>query len=79
MKNNLLANRKILAVALLCCVPVLYLNFIAEDRYQTISHFSVVVEESNNVDASMGLLDFVGGTSGVANDTQIAIGFIQFG
>ena len=77
MKNNLLANRKILAVALLCCVPVFYLNFIAEDRYQTISHFSVVVEESNNVDASMGLLDFVGGTSGVANDTQIAIGFIH--
>jgi capsular polysaccharide transport system permease protein len=66
-----------ISIVALCLIPVLYLGFIAEDRYQTASHFSVVVEESNNVDASMGLLDFVGGTSGVANDTQIAIGFIN--
>jgi capsular polysaccharide transport system permease protein len=66
-----------ISILTLCLIPVLYLWLIAEDRYQTASHFSVVVEESNNVDASMGLLDFVGGTSGVANDTQIAIGFIN--
>lgn len=77
MKANKFNKMRIVAVLLLCLVPVFYLCFIAEDRYQTTAHFSVVVEESNNVDASMGLLDFVGGTSGVANDTQIAIGFIN--
>ena len=77
MNLNLLNNKVVVRIIALCLAPVIYLFFIAENRYRTESHFTVVVEEASNVEASMGLLDFVGGTSGVANDTQIAIGFIH--
>ena len=77
MNINPSNKKSVIKIIALCLVPVIYLFFVAENRYQTKSHFSVVVEETNNVDASMGLLDFVGGASGVANDTQIAIGFIH--
>ena len=77
MNFNFSNKNVAISIVALCRIPVLYLVLIAQDRYQTSSHFSVVVEESNNVDASMGLLDFVGGASGVASDTQIAIGFIN--
>lgn len=77
MNFNFSNKNVAISIVALCLIPVLYLVLIAQDRYQTSSHFSVVVEESNNVDASMGLLDFVGGASGVASDTQIAIGFIN--
>ena len=77
MKSTHSNIKKILAVLILCCIPALYLGFMAEDRFQSVSHVSVVVEESNNVDASMGLMALVGGTSGTASDAQIAIGFIN--
>ena len=76
MQSNPTKKAKILGILILCILPAAYLYLIAEDRYQSISHFSVVVEESNNVEASMGLLDMVTGASTVSNDAQTAIGFI---
>ena len=76
MQSNPTKKAKILGIIILCILPAAYLYLIAEDRYQSISHFSVVVEESNNVEASMGLLDMVTGASTVSNDAQTAIGFI---
>lgn len=68
---------KIYGIALLCAIPVVYLWFCAADRFQSTSHFSVVVEEGSNAEASMGLLDIVAGASNAASDAQIAIGFIH--
>lgn len=61
----------------LCVIPVIYLSFIAEERFQSVSHFSVVVEESNNAEASVGLLDIVTGSGPGASDAQIAVGFVS--
>lgn len=77
MKYNLSKLIKLIAVLILCSIPPLYLALIAEDRFQSVSHFSVVVEESNNADASMGLLNFVGGAANGASESQIAISFIN--
>lgn len=68
---------KIYGMALLCAIPVAYLWLFAADRFQATSHFSVVVEEGSNVEASMGLLDMVAGGNSGASDAQIAIGFIH--
>ncbi|MGB2011515.1 MAG: hypothetical protein ACPIGG_04470 [Akkermansiaceae bacterium] len=68
---------KVWSIAALCALPVTYLCFIAQDRFQATSHFSVVVEENSNVEASMGLLNMVTGTNSGATDDQIAIGFIN--
>ena len=77
MKINLTKKTKIISTLILCLLPSIYLTLIAQDRFQTVSHFSVVVEESNNAQASMGLLDMVVGTSAGATDAQVAIGFIN--
>ena len=77
MKINLTKKTKVITTIILCLLPCLYLMLLAQDRYQTISHFSVVVEEGNNAQASMGLLDMVAGTSAGATDAQVAIGFIN--
>lgn len=76
MKIHLTNRMKLIGMLAMCLLPGLYLWLIAEDRYQSASHFSVVVEESNNAEASMGLLDLVEGSAGRASDTQIVIGFI---
>ena len=60
MKINLSNRIKTIIVLTLCVIPSLYLYLIAQDRFQSTSHFSVVVEEDNNAEASMGLLDLVG-------------------
>ena len=77
MNFNFSKQSKILSIIVACAIPALYLYLVAEDRFQTISHFSVVVEESNNAEASMGLLDIVTGASAEATDAQVAIGFIN--
>jgi len=77
MNITLSKKTQVLGAIILCLLPSIYLTFIAQDRFQTISHFSVVVEESNNAEASMGLLDMVTGTSAGATDAQVAIGFIN--
>ena len=77
MNFNFSQQTKVFSVIAACVMPALYLSLIAEDRFQTISHFSVVVEESNNAEASMGLLDMVTGASAGATDAQVAIGFIN--
>ncbi len=77
MKSTHSNIRKILVILILCCTPAIYLGFIAEDRFQATSHFSVTVHAENSAEASMGLLALVGGTSGTASDAQIAIGFIN--
>ena len=77
MKINLSTRIKTIVVFTLCILPCLYLFLLAEDRFQSASHFSVVVEEDNNAEASMGLLDLVGTAPGAANDSQIVIGFIN--
>jgi capsular polysaccharide transport system permease protein len=77
MKSNLLKQKKSFIILMLCMLPCLYLTIIAKDRFQTISHFSVVVEESNNAEASMGLLGIVTGAAAGATDAQVAIGFIN--
>ena len=77
MKFNLSKKTKVISTLILCLLPSIYLTLIAQDRFQTVSHFSVVVEESNNAQASMGLLDMVTGTSAGATDAQVAIGFIN--
>lgn len=77
MKFNLSKKSKLTIIAIICLLPVIYLFFIAVDRFQAASHFSVVVEESNNAEASMGLLDMVTGSPTGVSDAQIAIGFIS--
>jgi capsular polysaccharide transport system permease protein len=77
MKINLSNRTKTTGLLLLCAIPALYLWLIAQDRFQCVSHFSVVVEESNNAEASMGLLSLVGGGSSGTSDSQIVIGFIS--
>ena len=77
MKINLSNRTKTTGLLLLCVIPALYLWLIAQDRFQCVSHFSVVVEESNNAEASMGLLSLVGGGASGASDSQIVIGFIS--
>ena len=77
MKINLSNRTKTKALLLICVIPALYLWLIAQDRFQCVSHFSVVVEESNNAEASMGLLSLVGGGSSGSSDSQIVIGFIS--
>lgn len=76
MKYNLAKLTKLLAILILCAIPVLYLGFIAADRFQSESYFSIVVEENDNAYDSMGMLNFVGGTSNVTSDSKIAISFI---
>ena len=77
MKYKIFRRMKFLVVVVLCTIPPLYMYIIAEDRYQSVSHFSVVVEESNNAEASMGMLKFTGGGSNGTSDSQIATSFIS--
>ena len=77
MKSTQSSIRKIIFILILCASPAIYLGLIAQDRFQSVSHFSVVVEESSNAEASVGLLNLVGASTGSASDAQIAIGFIN--
>ena len=77
MKSIFSNNKKFFAVLILCFIPALYLVLMAEDRFQSVSKFSVVVKGGSNAGASMGLLDLVGVSSEGASDSQIAIGFIS--
>jgi len=60
MKSTQSSIRKIIFILILCASPAIYLGLIAQDRFQSVSHFSVVVEESSNAEASVGLLNLVG-------------------
>jgi capsular polysaccharide transport system permease protein len=77
MNFNFSKQAKLISIITACAIPALYLGLVAEDRFETVSHFSVVVEESNNAEASMGFLDMVTGASAGATDAQVAIGFIN--
>ncbi|MFC5050240.1 hypothetical protein ACFPK9_06420 [Rubritalea spongiae] len=72
-------NTPLLAILLLCvcAIPVIYLYAFAQDRYVSESQFSVVVEESSNAEASVGILAMIGGSHTGTLDTQAAIGFIH--
>ena len=74
---NLSIKLKAISILISCVLPALYLWLIAEDRFQSVSHFSVTVEESNNAEASAGLLSLVAGTPSTASESQIIIGFIN--
>jgi capsular polysaccharide transport system permease protein len=54
-----------------------YISFLAEDMYTSESYFTVVVDDSDGVDLSSGLLNIMGQTNKGNTDTQTVIGFIQ--
>jgi len=62
---------------LACLATIAYIVFFTQNRYISISQFSVVVKNTNGVDVSSGLMGLVGGNSTGDVDTQATIGFIK--
>jgi len=57
---------------------VSYLYFFTEDRFMSKSQFSIIVDDQNSTDLSVGLASLVsGGASAAGPDRQSTIGFIH--
>jgi len=66
-----------LLVLLCCSVAVAYIWCFAKDRFVSYSRFSIVVEDTSNVDVSAGLLSLIANGSRSNADIQSAIGYIH--
>lgn len=66
-------------LCIICCAcVVVYLYRFAEDRFQSISQFSITVEDQSSAEVSAGLLSVLSGSGNVAGpDLQAAIAFIH--
>jgi len=66
-----------LIVLLLCSAVAVYIWFFTEDRFVSHSRFSIVVEDTSNVDVSSGLMSLITNGSRSNADIQSAIGYIH--
>lgn len=73
MKTKII-NLTFLAV---CATMVFYITMIAENRYDSVARFTVVVEDTSNIDAANGVMSLLSKGTGANTDTDAVIGFIH--
>lgn len=61
---------------LLAVATIFYIQVFLKDRYVSTCRFSVVVEDTSNVDLASGIGSLLGGSTVGNSDTQAVIGFI---
>jgi len=76
MKSLITRIGKFSGIILSICA-LIYIWGFTENRYESTSQFTVIVEDGTNADASMGLISLIGQSGGAQRERQAAIGYIQ--